>query len=657
MKMRNICLEDVFVETFLLITAVVRAATADTDYELAGAIGSLVASSCIAMTTSILVFDKGIQCACYRNKPICTSLCCCWENGSDHISDKTLLRIFNLVSLLGICGAVITIITEAITFFDVKEIHNPVMSVPGVSVVDKYIERDHAIIVICIQCIITLPWRIYTYKVSKGVLGAIHCAEVLQFQASYKADALRNLLPDTGLMYNVDLAHECDVSRIARIYCNSFSELFSHIGLPEDAGPSVIEAHWRSRGDVALARWLSRVGVIRDETGKVVAALSLQLPGDIAEYEQLEFCYKHDYEPVLLNSNTPLPKPVRTNSGKIVPSQQKHFCCTPENCVLGLLNSYRFKYKHAIISEHVCTPGEAYIDFLCVDQAERREGSGRRLIKWAEESAEKLGCGRIAASVWGGHTVTHEFYKNLGFHQTDQKTDIISYCLLQLIFCFSDRFFDWEKSLGQEKGLAIFSNKYGFTSERLSESDDMSSMNGSIHQGALNLLAVGREVVANAFVRSSSSSKDLDTSSDLKTPSRRRKYSKNEASSVERSVLDRIMPPSASSSHSTDESSHHNDFDTSSRGLLGGGSRSSEFISHDDSKAFDPMTLLSGISFNINAGTTKYSTLGNSSFPVPIDKEGNGTKPSPKQTNIDSELDSDPSGQGGVNSAKSVSDV
>lgn len=47
------------------------------------------------------------------------------------------------------------------------------------------------------QCIITLPWRIYTYKVSKGVLGAIHCVEELQFQASYKADALRNLLPDT----------------------------------------------------------------------------------------------------------------------------------------------------------------------------------------------------------------------------------------------------------------------------------------------------------------------------------------------------------------------------------------------------------------------------------------------------------------------------
>lgn len=44
---------------------------------------------------------------------------------------------------------------------------------------------------------VTLPWRLYTYKVSQGVLAAIHCVEVLQFQASYRADALRNLLPDT----------------------------------------------------------------------------------------------------------------------------------------------------------------------------------------------------------------------------------------------------------------------------------------------------------------------------------------------------------------------------------------------------------------------------------------------------------------------------
>lgn len=55
-------------------------------------------------------------------------------------------------------------------------------------------------------------------------------------------------------MHSVDLAHECDVSSVARLYCASFRELFAQIGLPKDAGPAVIEAHWRSRGDVALAR-------------------------------------------------------------------------------------------------------------------------------------------------------------------------------------------------------------------------------------------------------------------------------------------------------------------------------------------------------------------------------------------------------------------
>jgi hypothetical protein len=151
MKMRNICLEDVFVESFLLITAIFRIVFADTDYELAGALGSLVASSCISLTTSILVFDEGIQCSCCRNKPICTRCCCFWKKGVDIISDKSLLRIFNIVSLLGICGALVTIITECITFFDAKEINNPVMSISGVPVMDKYIERDHAIVVICIQ--------------------------------------------------------------------------------------------------------------------------------------------------------------------------------------------------------------------------------------------------------------------------------------------------------------------------------------------------------------------------------------------------------------------------------------------------------------------------------------------------------------------------
>lgn len=167
MKMRNICLEDVFVESFLLMTAFLRMMTADTDYEWAGALGSFLASTCISLTTSILVFDEGIQCSCFRNKPICTWCCCFWQSGVDIISDKTLLKIFNVASLFGICGAVVTIVTEVITFFDKEEVHNPVMHVPGMPVVDKYIERDHAILVICLQvCPWPPPFNTLLYSVS-----------------------------------------------------------------------------------------------------------------------------------------------------------------------------------------------------------------------------------------------------------------------------------------------------------------------------------------------------------------------------------------------------------------------------------------------------------------------------------------------------------
>ena len=141
-------------ESFLLMTAIFRLVFADTDYEFVGALGSLIASSCISITTGILVFDEGVQCWCFRNKAICTWCCCFWKRGVEIVSDKALLRIFNIVSLLGICGALITIITEAITFFDMKEVFNPVVHVPGVPAADKYIERDHAIIVICIQVLI-----------------------------------------------------------------------------------------------------------------------------------------------------------------------------------------------------------------------------------------------------------------------------------------------------------------------------------------------------------------------------------------------------------------------------------------------------------------------------------------------------------------------
>ena len=55
-------------------------------------------------------------------------------------------------------------------------------------------------------------------------------------------------------MLGVGLAHEADVPALAALYCDGFSALFRHIGLSPDSGPAVIEALWRSKGDLALAR-------------------------------------------------------------------------------------------------------------------------------------------------------------------------------------------------------------------------------------------------------------------------------------------------------------------------------------------------------------------------------------------------------------------
>ena len=54
--------------------------------------------------------------------------------------------------------------------------------------------------------------------------------------------------------FNVELANEGDISALAELYCESFQELFTHIGLPPDSGPSVIEAQWRATGTLTVRR-------------------------------------------------------------------------------------------------------------------------------------------------------------------------------------------------------------------------------------------------------------------------------------------------------------------------------------------------------------------------------------------------------------------
>lgn len=68
-----------------------------------------------------------------------------------------------------------------------------------------------------------------------------------------------------------------------------------------------------------------------------------------------------------------------------------------------------------------------------------------------------------------------------GYVQTDHRTDIVSYFIVQTIFCWKNRFYDYEKALGQTKGLAIRSAKYGFTSDLLSDSSSNGDLMASVH--------------------------------------------------------------------------------------------------------------------------------------------------------------------------------
>jgi hypothetical protein len=251
-----------------------------------------------------------------------------------------------------------------------------------------------------------------------------------------------------------------------------------------------------------------------------------------------------------------------------------------------------------------------------------------------------------------------------GFSQTDQKVDIVSYILLQIIFLFKNRFFDWEKSLGQEKGLAITSNKYGFTSDRVSETDELASMNASVHQGAMGLFAAGRDVMASTFVHSgwnspqpsassfgasgsvasSSGGREGHTSGDTsdrsprETTERRTKYSTSHQHKVTKmNVLEMILPGKlASSFHSSqipdDESSHHDMMDTSSKGLLGPSSSSSSCScsrqGHSSAarSAYDSsLNFLSGFSFNFPSSSS-YSPPPDDSSYATLDHSGAGSR-------------------------------
>lgn len=105
------------------------------------------------------------------------------------------------------------------------------------------------------------------------------------------------------------------------------------------------------------------------------------------------------------------------------------------------------------------------------------------------------------------------YYFVLGYKLTDQRSDFISRLAIQIIFLFRGRFYDFEKSVGQEQGKAIYASVYGFTSDRVSEMD-AASHHGNWTESAYRL----SELVTNhVFVLGSrqnpSSSSSISSSS------------------------------------------------------------------------------------------------------------------------------------------------
>lgn len=107
---------------------------------------SLAASTCIVLTTSILVLDGGVQCLCCRSEPLCTSILRC----ANWISDKNLIKLFRFTSQLGILVAVVVVITECFTFGDEKEANRHAVDIPD-AIRISYLERDNAIVIIVLQ--------------------------------------------------------------------------------------------------------------------------------------------------------------------------------------------------------------------------------------------------------------------------------------------------------------------------------------------------------------------------------------------------------------------------------------------------------------------------------------------------------------------------
>jgi len=424
-------------------------------------------------------------------------------------------------------------------------------------------ERHQAIYIIILQLLVSIPWRLYTMSVSKGVLDAIHITEELDFRCTYGADALKMLQSRTGIINNVDMARKSDLNDVCALQYQAYSKIYAYMGIPREKGPSFMQSQWRSRGKAVMKKFLGRVGLVRDTTGRTVSALYLQLPGDVAA---LESCPADSTDSIDDNwlitfpGSTPLtstipipsvnessqtqtardrnapsdspnplpsasvsasaspypyPEPSPTPSSPSPDRDRTHFTQSITNIIetvatfianlilsiifmrinwtrlglydpvakLGPIPYIFYRLRYVILSDHTCAPGEAYIEFISTCENARSLGAGTKLLKWAEQSAEALGCGRITLTVEGDNVKAKALFERLGYKVTRNSTDIFSICWFYLLFGTKKGFYEMEKPLGQEQGFAVYSNFFGFTAQKL----DSLSRHGSLHS-ALGLL-------------------------------------------------------------------------------------------------------------------------------------------------------------------------
>ena len=178
----------------------------------------------------------------------------------------------------------------------------------------------------------------------------------------------------------------------------------------------------------------------------------------------------------------------------------------PELAFLGLYQGYVYRYKQAMLSDKVCLPGESYIEF--VGTMKGREGTGARskLVSWASKCAERLGCGTIRLTVMGDTPSSKDRFERDGFVVSMSWTDPIAVLIMRYVFGIKeDCYFEMEKPLGVDSGVALHSDAWGYQNDRIALSDSGSShhsipddLSNSLHDIAHNLLENTRDLIHTA---------------------------------------------------------------------------------------------------------------------------------------------------------------